>query len=164
MLCHLYKPEDFAALYAIEEACFQPPFRFGRRYMRQIVDNPDSATWIAEQDSRMAGFAIVEWIQDKGAAVAYIQTIEVAADERRRGVGGELLRRVEASARAAGARAIWLHVDVENPAAIRLYVRSGYVSQGKAEHYYARNRAAMVYTKKLAQSDPGAASPANAAF
>jgi len=157
VLYHLYKPEDFAALYAIEEACFQPPFRFGRRYMRQIVDNPDSATWIAEQDSRMAGFAIVEWIQDKGAAVAYIQTIEVAADERRQGVGDELLRRVEASARAAGARTIWLHVDVENSKAIRLYERSGYASQGRAEHYYARNRAAVVYTKKLAQSDPGAA-------
>ena len=24
-----YKPEDFEALYALEEACFQPPFRFG---------------------------------------------------------------------------------------------------------------------------------------
>ncbi len=147
VLYRLYKPEDFAALYAIEEACFQPPFRFGRRYMRQLVDSPDAATWIAEQDGRMAGFAIVEWVQDEDATVAYIQTIEVAADERRQGVGGELLRCVEASARAAGAHIIWLHVDAENSAAIRLYERRGYAGQGRAEHYYARNRAALVYSK-----------------
>ena len=147
MLYRRYNHEDFAALYAIEEACFQPPLRFGRRYMRQLVLKPESATWIAEQDGRMAGFAIVEWVQDEGATVAYIQTIEVAADERRRGVGGELLRRVEASARAAGARTIWLHVDAENSAAIRLYERRGYARQGRAEHYYARNRAAVVYSK-----------------
>jgi ribosomal protein S18 acetylase RimI-like enzyme len=156
MLYRLYQPGDFPALYAIEEACFQPPFRFGRRYMRQIVDNPDSATWIAEQDGRMAGFAIVEWVQDEDATVAYIQTIEVAAEQRSQGVGGELLRNVEASARAAGAHSIWLHVDVENSAAIRLYERSGYASQGRAEHYYARNRAAVVYSKSL-QDDPNIA-------
>jgi hypothetical protein len=36
MLYRRYLPEDFNALYAIEEACFQQPFRFGRRYMRQL--------------------------------------------------------------------------------------------------------------------------------
>ncbi len=149
MLYRPYKPEDFTQLYAIEAACFQPPFRFSRQYMRQIVANPDSATWIAEQGDRMAGFAIVEWVQEEGAAVAYIQTIEVAAGERRQGVGGELLRRVEASARAAGARTIWLHVDVENSAAIRIYERSGYSSKGREEYYYTQSRAAFIYAKAL---------------
>jgi ribosomal-protein-alanine N-acetyltransferase len=156
VLYRLYKPEDFAALYAIEKACFQPPLRFGRRYMQQLVDNPDAATWIAEQDGRMAGFAIVEWLQDENATVAYIQTIEVAAEQRRQGIAGELLRCVEASARAAGAHAIWLHVDAKNSAAILLYERRGYAGQGRAEHYYARNRSALVYSKKL-QDGPNAA-------
>ena len=156
MLYRRYKPEDFAALYAIEEACFQPPLRFSRRYMRQLVNNPAAATWIAEQDGRMAGFAIVEWMQDEDATVAYIQTIEVAAERRRQGIAGELLRNVEASARAAGAHTIWLHVDAENSAAILLYERRGYAGQGRAERYYARNRAALVYSKKL-QDDPNAA-------
>jgi ribosomal protein S18 acetylase RimI-like enzyme len=149
VLYRRYKPEDFAALYEIEEACFQPPFRFGRRYMRQLVENLDAATWIAEQDGHMAGFAIVEWMQDEDATVAYIQTIEVAAEQRRQGVGGELLRYVETSACAAGAHIIWLHVDAENSAAIRLYERRGYAGQGRAEHYYARNRTALVYSKQL---------------
>ena len=58
--------------------------------------------------------------------VAYIQTLEVLPERRGRGVGGELLRRIEGSARAAGAQSIWLHVDAENAAAIRLYERHGY--------------------------------------
>ena len=31
------------------------------RYMRQLVESADSATWIAEDDGQIAGFAIVEW-------------------------------------------------------------------------------------------------------
>jgi ribosomal-protein-alanine N-acetyltransferase len=147
-----YKPEDFAALYAIEEACFEPPLRFGRGLMRQLAASPRGAAWIAEENGRMVGFAAVEWSEEAGAAAAYIQTIEVVAEARGRGVGGELLRRVEDSARAAGAEWIWLHVDQENPAAIRLYENHGYTKQGREEHYYARNRAALVYARSLAAS------------
>jgi ribosomal protein S18 acetylase RimI-like enzyme len=149
VLYRRYKPEDFAAIYAIEEACFQPPLRFSRAYMRQIIRGDSSATWIAEQDGQMAGFAIVEWLQDDGATVAYVQTIEVAADERRRGIAVALLLHAEASARAAGAHAVWLHVDAENSAAIRLYESRGYAKQGREEHYYARHRAAFIYAKVL---------------
>ena len=151
MLYRRYKPEDFAALYAIEEACFEPPVRFGRVYMRQLVASSRGATWIAEEDGRTAGFAVVEWMRGAGAA-AYIQTIEVVAEARGCGVGGELLRRAEDSAGAAGAEAIWLHVDQENSAAIRLYESRGYARQGREEHYYARHRAALVYVKPLASS------------
>ena len=81
----------------------------------------------------------------------------------RRGRGAVALAS-ENSARAAGAHAIWLHVDAENSAAIRLYERHGYIAQGREEHYYARNRAALIYSKQLAQSDPGATNPANSAL
>jgi ribosomal-protein-alanine N-acetyltransferase len=145
----LYTASDFAALYGIEEVCFQRPLRFGLRYMRELVGNPDGATWIAEEAGRMAGFAIVEWETEASGVLAYIQTIEVAPDWRGRGVGGELLRCMEASARGAGALAIWLHVDAENAVAIRLYRAHGYFCRGKQEDYYARGRAALVYAKML---------------
>jgi hypothetical protein len=44
----LYQPADFAALYAVEELCFEAPFRFSRALMRKLIANPNSATWIAE--------------------------------------------------------------------------------------------------------------------
>jgi [ribosomal protein S18]-alanine N-acetyltransferase len=152
MVYRLFHVEDFDDLYAIEEVCFQPPFRFARRYMRQLVESLEAATWIAEANGQMAGFAIVEWSQQNSGVYAYIATIEVLPDLRGKGIGVELLRRVEASAHAEGAVEVWLHVDAENALAIRLYQTSGYRYAGRAENYYARGRAAEVYMKQLIAS------------
>jgi len=149
MLYRLYLPSDFSQLYAIEQACFQPPFRFPRRYMQQLVSSPDSATWIAEEDRLMAGFAIVDWAAEATPITAYIQTIEVAPAHRQRGIASELLRRVEASASGAGAIAIGLHVAESNTAAIRLYQAHGYQPQGREENYYAWGLHALIFAKNL---------------
>lgn len=145
----IYRPDDFAQLYAIEVLCFQPPFRFGRGYMRQLVEGSETTTWVAEEDGEMAGFAIVEHSVEGQHHSAYIQTIEVAPTQRRKGVGDELLRRIENSALELGASEIWLHVDEENSVAISLYREHGYEKQGRQAHYYARNRAAGIYRKLL---------------
>lgn len=154
MLYRLYKPEDFAALYAIEEVCFRPPERFSRRYMRRLIEQSDSATWIAEDDGTMCGFALVEWTK-QSEVVAYIQTLEVVPERRGQGVGGELLRRLEDSADAASASLIWLHVDAENMSAIRVYEVGGYLCQGRQDDYYGRNRAALIYSKRLGMESSG---------
>ncbi len=154
-----YQPADFKALYAVEELCFEPPFRFSRAYMRQLVRNANGAAWIAEDDEELIGFAIVEWTPSENEITAYIQTIEVTPSRRRRGIASALLRFVEDSAGAAGASRIWLHVDAENSAAIQLYESHGYPRQGREEHYYARHRTAFVYTKLLRSSAPPSLSP-----
>ena len=159
----LFEPLDFHDLYAIEEVCFQPPYRFARRYMRQLIASPNSATWIAEELGAaagvpgagssslrcMTGFAIVEWAQQATGVIAYIATIEVLPEFRKHGVGAELLHHLEGSANAERADAIWLHVDLENASAIRLYERLGYQNSGRAENFYARNRPAAIYLKQL---------------
>ncbi len=146
----LYQPGDFAQLYAIEELCFQPPLRFSRAYIRKLTQSPDAATWVAEEEGQLAGFAIVEFTAAASLPSAYIQTIEVAPNFRKRGIASELLGHVEDSARDAGARAIWLHVAEGNAAAIHLYESEGYMPQGKAVDYYAENLAALIYRKSLA--------------
>jgi ribosomal protein S18 acetylase RimI-like enzyme len=177
MLYRLYTPQDFAALYAIEERCFEPLFRFDRRTMRQLADRSHAATWLAEEDGALRGFAIVEWAERKqrvsgggsslrgckngvpsfrtsppeckSRVTAYIQTIEVAPEARGRGIGRALLGRLEDSALAAGAELIRLHVDAENAKAIRLYEAQGYRCQGRQEDYYPLGRAALIYMKRL---------------
>src|SRR5215469_11808961 len=117
--------------------------------MRSLVNNPDAATWIAEEDGRMAGFGIADWTELHGQKLAYIQTLELTPETRRRGVGLELLHRLEASARLFDCRYIWLHVDPENTAAVRLYEREGFELKGTRKDYYGAGRAAAVYSKIL---------------
>lgn len=146
----LYQSTDFAPLYALEEMCFQPPLRFTKTYMRQVIESPQSATWMAEEQGGIAGFCIVEWEHEGGELLAYVQTLEVAPEHRRKGVGLQLLRRGEASAQSAGAILIWLHVDAENEPALQLYRSQGYELRGRQEHYYGRHRDADIYCKQFA--------------
>ena len=145
----LCRDADFTALYEIELACFEPPFRFSRTIMRRLIADPDSATWIAEEQDQMAGFAIVYWSHAPGQPLAYIQTLEVAPTKRNRGVALELLRRVEESAKLAGAHIIWLHVAEGNTLAIRLYESHGYIEQGREENFYAKGIPALLFAKPL---------------
>ncbi len=150
MLFRPFQPADFAQLYTIEELCFEPPFRFSRALMRKLTQSSSHATWIAEEDGAMTGFAIVDLKASVAPPTAYIQTLEVTPTQRGQGIGSELLCRIENSARDSDANAIWLHVDTENNGAIRLYEAHGYTRQGREEHFYARHRAAFVYSKPLA--------------
>jgi len=154
VIYRLYVPEDFKALYAIEEICFEPAFRFGRHMMRKLVSRFNSATWIAEDAGQMAGFAIVEWSREETVITAYIQTIEVTPIRRKQGTARELLAHLEASAMAGGATLIWLHVDATNSGAIRLYEAGGYQCQGRQENYYPGGRAALIYVKRFGPSVP----------
>jgi ribosomal protein S18 acetylase RimI-like enzyme len=148
-LFRLFQPSDFPELYAIEELCFQPPFRFNRAFMRKLTSSSRHTTWIAEDNGQLAGFAIVDLKASTAPPAAYIQTIEVRPAMRKQGVGNELLSRVESSAREASAHFIWLHVDTENKSAIRLYEAHGYSRQGREDHFYARHRDAFIYRKVL---------------
>lgn len=146
-----YEARDFPQLYAIEETCFQPPMRFSRAYMRQLVNSSDAVTWVAEDAGQLAGFAIIEWSGEPDGIIGYIQTLEVSPDRRRRGMGRGFLRSLELSARKAKAGQIWLHVDAANQAAIHLYRTEGFCLKGTHPNYYGRARDAEIYCKQLAQ-------------
>jgi ribosomal-protein-alanine N-acetyltransferase len=149
MRIRAYTPDDFAALYAIEELCFEPRFRFSRSYMKRLLGAPNAAAWVAEDDGTPAGFAIVEWSPGASNTSAYIQTIEVAPAFRRRGIGVALLSRCEESALASGAELLWLHVADKNAEAIQMYECAGYQRIDTEEHYYAPERHAYLYRKSL---------------
>jgi ribosomal-protein-alanine N-acetyltransferase len=151
VLYRLFQPDDFAALYLIEEACFKPPLRFSRAYLRRLLQLRTGATWVAAEGEQLCGFGVVQWAPEENGNVAYIQTLEVLGEFRGRGAGGELLRRLETSAREAGCDVIWLHVDAENEAAINLYKRHGHGPQGREENYYGRGRTALIFAKSLSE-------------
>jgi len=120
--------------------------------MRSAVGGKNAATWIAaEEDGAMAGFAIVHWDNQRGGARAYLETLEVRPEARGKGVGSELLRRCEESAKVAGAKVLDLHVDTENGSAIRVYEAKGFERTGRIENYYPEGRVADAYEKRLTE-------------
>lgn len=148
-----YQPRDFTALYALEESCFSRPHRFPRRYMRQLIANPRTATWVAlDESGALAGFAIVEPMESEAGTMAYIETLEVDPAQRRKGVGSGLVRHCIASALKAGAAAVWLHVAEDNRPARALYQAYGFAEQGRQRHYYGRGRDGLVLALALASA------------
>ena len=57
----------------------------------------------------------------------YVSEIHVDKHYRNRGVGKQLLSAVESMARQCGYRALYIHAEGNNEAAIRLYENEGYV-------------------------------------
>lgn len=149
MIFRKFRADDFSALYAVEERCFEPWVRYGAAYMRDLLKREQAAAWIAEEDGTLAGFAIVEWSRSSVGMGAYLQTIEVAPEFRGRGIGSRLLRLAEESSAEATAKTMLLHVDAENDAAIGLYEKIGYKRRGRSENYYQRGKAALLYVKEL---------------
>lgn len=87
-------------------------------------------TVVAEDGGRMAGFAM--WMPaDDGALLV---TIQVLPAFRRRGIGGVLLRRYLADARAAGHATASLGVHTANPARA-LYTSAGFRHTGDDGDY-----------------------------
>lgn len=62
----------------------------------------------------------------------YLSVLSVRADRRGRGIGGLLLDAVDLRAGAAGCAAVYLHAELDNVGARRLYERHGY--RVTAEH------------------------------
>jgi len=144
-----YKPADLTQIHALEELCFSPALRFSREYMRQLVSRVKAATWVAEEDGKLAGFASVGLKSSRNGTVAYLETIEVSPGSRGRGIGRELLRRIEGSAAEARAASIWLHVDTENLGAIHLYKSQGYRVEERMQEFYPDGHPALLLSKQL---------------
>ena len=146
----LFEFGDLRALYAIEEACFEPAVRFSRALMRSLAHDPDNRTWLGIVENVRVGFAIVGLQAiDKSAPpnTAYIWTIEVLPAFRRMGVARVLLACVETSAREAGCHALELHVSERNVGALAMYEAAGFAQIGVEAQYYGRGEDAYRYRK-----------------
>ncbi len=78
-----------------------------------------------------------------------IMTIAVAPEYRRKGIAKELISRMESWAKARGAIAMMLEVDVTNSDAIALYTSLGYESLNIRKNYYGYGRDAQIMRRGL---------------
>jgi ribosomal-protein-alanine N-acetyltransferase len=156
-----YRRADLAHIFALDEICFEPPFRFTLGAMRRFAEAQNALAVVAEDEadnvSRIVGFCILHVELAGGDRIGYIVTLDVAPDHRRRGLARRMMSEMQQRARAAGCCSMALHVSVENEGATRFYERDGYARSHLARSFYGRGRDAWVYRKDLlaAGDDPG---------
>jgi [ribosomal protein S18]-alanine N-acetyltransferase len=144
-----YRSDDLEAIFRLDEVCFSEEFRFDRQSMSAFAADGDAVTLIAEDRGEVIGFVIAHVKRVDAECRAYIVTIDVAPERRRKGLARELMAEVEARALAEGARRIQLHVFAGNDAAIRFYERLGYQRRRIVRGYYGAGLDAIVYGKDL---------------
>ncbi|HXS12316.1 MAG TPA: N-acetyltransferase [Acidobacteriaceae bacterium] len=145
-----YSDSDLGIIFALDEVCFAPPFRFSARAMRQFAEARNALTVVAETDAGdVAGFCIAHVERARKGLNAYVVTLDVAPQHRRHGLARQMMQRIEQQAAEAGCDAIALHVSVENEGAIAFYESEGYERTHMVKSFYGLGRHAYVYRKAL---------------
>ncbi len=105
-----------------------------RQDLAELLAAPGATGLLLQAEGRDAGIALCRVAADE----AELLTVAVRPSERRRGLGRRLLTAVIEHVREAGARALFLEVGVDNPAARALYEAMGFQVVGTRPAYYRR--------------------------
>lgn len=150
LLIRPVRNEDFAALYALDQACFAPGIAWSKAEMGYFLKYPGNIGLIAEDEaSSLAGFAIAGPHRRRGVVIGRLITIDVREKFRRQGVGHALLLAIEERLRSAGAQALMLEVAVDNAGAQAFYTLHGFATTGRIPGYYNGRIDALVMEKSL---------------
>ena len=123
--------EDIARILEIERTSFSLPWTHGS--LLSEIYNEDSFFAVALEKDRITGFVILRCAADEG------ELLQIAVDEkaRRKGVASTLMDEALAWGRQNGVASIYLEVRKSNKAAIELYSKYGFASEGDRKNYYA---------------------------
>lgn len=123
-------PEDVPFISRLEEETFSMPWLADS--FLQMITKEDTRYYVAEEDGRLLGGCGLWIIAGEGN----ISNVAVAKDERRRGVGTGLLTHLMKEGAREGVTAYTLEVRISNEAAIRMYEKLGFVSEGIRPGFY----------------------------
>jgi ribosomal-protein-alanine N-acetyltransferase len=146
-----YRSSDIEAMFRLDEACFAEEFRFDRESMREFAEVGSAFVRVAEKVcGEIVGFVITHIEEVAAARRAYVVTLDVAEECRRKGLARRLMTEAEERAIAAGVRWIQLHVFTGNAGAIQFYEELGYERIRTRRRFYgAPGLDAFVYGKDL---------------
>ena len=137
--------QDIDQMVSIEEYCYDTPWP--REAFEEEIDNAELGIgFVAEEEGYMVGFAT-------GLSVAsefHLHNIAVHPDHQGKGVGRQLLEKIDEYCHQHDLHKILLEVRRDNENARRLYLGMGYQSVGTRKDYYGPGQDAYLFTKVLA--------------
>lgn len=135
--------EDIAPLSRIEAESFSMPW--SPRDFRDLLDRDYCLYLVALADGEVAGCCGMTNICQEGN----IDNVVVAERFRNRGIARTMLEELLRMGGEAGVTAFTLEVRVSNAAAIHLYEKLGFVSEGIRPHFYEKpTEDAMIMWKR----------------
>lgn len=123
-------PADVPFISRLEEETFSMPW--SEASFLQMIEQEDARYFVAEEDGQLLGGCGLLLIAGEGN----ITNVAVAREARRRGVGTGLLRHLFSEGDKEGLSAYTLEVRISNTAAIGLYRKLGFVSEGIRPNFY----------------------------
>lgn len=136
-------PEDVPYISQLEEETFSMPW--SPASFLQMIEEEDARYYVAEEDGQLLGGCGLWLIAGEGS----IGNVAVAKEARRRGVGTGLMRHMLSEGDKEGLTAYTLEVRVSNAAAIGLYQKLGFVSEGIRPNFYEKpTEDAMIMWKR----------------
>lgn len=128
-------PEDVPAVAALERECFSEPWS-ENAYLSTLA-NENAVYLVAETESgEVAGICGLLDILGEGD----ISNVAVAEPFRRQKIAERMLAELLKRGKDRGITAFTLEVRASNEAAIRLYEKFGFVSEGRRKNFYEKPR------------------------
>ncbi len=146
MAVRAYAAEDFEAAYRLDQACYPPGIAYSRYALQEFLSLRGARAWVAEENGSLVAFIIARHV---GRGHGYIITLDVRQDQRRRGLGSQLLATAEDWLRAEGVNLVRLETAVDNEPAVAFWQKSGYREVGCLRGYYLGRLDALRMEKAL---------------
>lgn len=144
-----YRPDDFEALWRIDQRCFPHGIAYSQLELSSFITKRHAITLVAEFQAAntgasgvptaspaegIAGFVVAHSIRHK---YGRILTLDIVPEARRFGLGAKLMSLCEDRLRAAGCVEVYLETAVDNEPALKLYGKLGYHIVRTLPEYYA---------------------------
>ena len=127
--------EDVDDIYEIEKLCFPDPWSRDA-LVYEFTENPRAFYIVAELDEMVVGYAGLWWIADEG----HITNVAVKPGYRNRHIGEGIINIMIDFTSQEGIKHHTLEVRPSNTAAINLYQKFGFRTEGVRKEYYANNK------------------------
>ena len=127
-----YDPQDFSALYRLDQACFPAGISYSKTTLRYFLSLRSADCLVAMHDAQIAGFILTE----ENRPLAHVITLDVAEKFRRGGIGSALLGESERNLALRGVRHILLETAANNEAGVAFWQRHGYGIEATLKRYY----------------------------
>ena len=122
--------EDVDAVSLLEEETFSMPW--SREAFLEMITKEDAAYYVAESDGEIVGGCGVLMAAGEGN----ITNVAVAEKMRNQGIGTKMVRYLMEKGTQSGLSAYTLEVRVSNAAAIHVYEKLGFCSEGIRPNFY----------------------------